>query len=318
MRIRATVAGVLISLCQIAAQGAPYEGFPAADFTRGERAEPGSGSIGVYSHYRRFDRVYQNDDHLAAAGDPRHSRFTPTMIFERRFSRTLSTAVKWHNAVIRTNVAQPGGGRTIDDLTALGDVYLYGIWNPWLGDVPEGHEHTFLDLHNLTFAGGFKFDVGAEDPQFGAAPGADFRRTATGNPGTNEIVAAVGYVGHWNESAWLYSYSQYLIPVDETVFGMKPGNRLESQYGISWIANERTQVFGQIGYIHQERGKGGSIPAAVTNSGLVEVSVTPGLTLDIYKGWGIEAAVTVPLYHKVRGTQLTGREDLFLGIYKPF
>lgn len=296
----------------------PYENFPAADFTRGEKSAPGEGFIGIFSHYRRFNKIYAGDNQVPNTLDEKHSRFTPTLIGEYRWSERFAASIKVHNAVIRTSTLDGTGNRHVDNLTAPGDFYVYGIYSPWRNTVHSEREYSFFDRRNLSIVLGGKADIGHEDPQIPGAPGSEFRRTATGLPGVHEAVVGAVYTGHINDRLWAYSYGQYLIPLDETVFGMRPGNRLESQHGISWLPNEHLQIFGQVGYIHEDQGSGGRFQSLVNKSGGTYWLFSPGLTVDMTNGYGLEFAVQFPIAGSVRGQQLVGGEDYFFGIYKAF
>ncbi len=297
---------------------APYESFPAPDFTRGERGDVGEFSIGMYTHFRRFDALISGSKRVANTRDIHHERWIPALILDYRFTERFAVSVKAHGASIRTNLLDNDlVTRRINNTTIPGDVFVYGIWHPWLEKDPNA-PYSFWDRRNLGFVAGPKFDFDREDPQVGVAPGADFRHGPFG-AGSNEALAGFVYTGHINDKIWLYHYSQYLIPLDRNVFGMKPGERYESQLlGISYLPNDVVQLFCSVNAGYEWSGSGGRIASAPANTGGTKVFLNPGITADFAHGWGTEISVNYPLYGNLHGIQLEGREDLFFGFYKTF
>lgn len=296
---------------------APYEHIPAPDFTRGERGAVHEFSIGVYSHYRRFDVPVSGTKRVVNSSDIHDVRFIPVEIIDYRFSERFAVSIKQHNAVIRTSqLDRDGATRRLSEVAMPGDVFLYGIFHPWLGG-SNNHEYSLWDRRNLGFVAGPKIDLGHEDPQLGTSPGADFRHAPFG-PGSNEALAGFVYTGHVNDKVWLYHYSQFILPLDRTRSGFRPGARYESQFlGVSWLPNDAVQLFCSANLGYERPGHNG-LPGEAANSGGTKVFLNPGITADFAHGYGTEIAVNLPVYGNLRGTQLEGHEDLFFGFYKVF
>lgn len=303
----------------VAAAAAPYEDFPAADFTRGERETVGERSIGLYTHFRSFDRIYSGDRRVSNISDVSNRIWVPALIANARFSEAFAISIKAHGAVIRTSLLDAAGRRQVGSLNGMGDIFLYGIWSPWRSGAAQDHSHSFFDLHNFSLVAGPKFDLSYKDPGIGTVAGAEFRQTgAAAGESAHEAVFGAGYTGHLNERAWLYAYGQFLVPVNNTPWGMRPGKRSENQLGISWLPSRNVQLFIQTAYTHLTRSSGGRFPDISYNSGGNFVFLGTGTTMDVWNRFGFELAINFPIYQKVRGTQLVGNEDYFFGIYRAF
>lgn len=312
--------GAFVALwASLAIAAAPYEDFPAADFTRGERDKVGERSIGLYTHFRTFDKTYSGDRRVSNASDIDNRIWVPALIATARFSERFAVTIKAHGAVIRTSLLDAAGQRQVSNLNGFGDVFIYGLWSPWRDKTVGNHQHSFFDLHNLTFAAGPKFDLSYKDPGIGTVAGTEFRQTgAAAGESAHEAVFGSGYTGHLNDRAWLYFYSQVLVPLNNTPWGMRPGERSESQLGLSWLPNSKVQLFAQTAFTHFARSSGGRFPAIADNSGGDILFLGAGMTMDVWKRFGFELAVNAPIYQRARGAQLVGNEDWFFGIYRTF
>jgi len=79
--------------------------------------------------------------------------------------------------------------------------------------------------------------------------------------------------------------------------------RVSDKVGASWLPGEALQLFVEAEYAWQDRGQGGRLAPAVQNSGGHLVTLTPGMTVDVQAGWGIELSMGFPLVHEVNGVQ---------------
>jgi hypothetical protein len=315
-RLSFSIACALVLFPRAALARAPYEDFRAADLARGERLSLGEISLGLYSHYQQFSELFEDGKSFDGASEIHFVRWVPVLFADYQPLPQLRGTMIVHGGIIDTDLHEAGTGRRLKgSIAGLADILLIAQWSPWLGDIPADHEHTFFDLHNLSFVAAPKIDLSNQDDEVGLVPGAAFRRTSSG---AHEIDTGIVYTGHVNDASWIYLFVQGAYPFSRNNFGLRPGLRLAEKIGFSWLPNEALQLFFEAEHSFQARADGGRIPAAVENSGGNLVTVTPGMTVDIAAGFGIELSLTLPVLSKLRGTQPEADFDLFFGLYKSF
>jgi len=294
----------------------PYQDFPAADFTRGERPPTGEFSLGAYTHYQRFDNVASPGTNIDGASEIHNTRWVPVLFLDYQATPKWRINFIMHSAVVETDLIEAGtGARRTDSIGGLTDIFLIGVWSPFMNGEPPKEKYHFLDYHNLSFAFGPKFDLSSESDLAGVVPGGVLLRTGTG---AHDFNIGMVYTGDVNDKIWMYYFAQGTFPLSDNNFGFKPGISFSNKIGASWVPNHVLQLFLEVEFASQARGAGGTIPAAIVNSGGQSLKITPGLTADIGKGWGIELSGAIPVHSWLNGEQPDITLDIFFGFYKAF
>ncbi len=295
---------------------APFEDFPAADFTRGEKAPVGEVSIGVYTHYQRFDNVAPEGESIDGAAEIHDQRWIPVMIVDYQPTAKWKFTSFLHAAVLESDIRVAGSlERETETLGGLSDLILVGLWSPWSKKDYGEHKHHFFDAHNLSFAFGPKFDLSRQSDNAGTQPGGVLLRTGNG---AHEGNVGLVYSAYLNDVAWLYYFAQGSFPFTDNNFGMLPGNRFFNKIGASWLPHPILQLFLEVNFSLEGKGRGGDLPQVIPNTGGEILSLTQGLTVDIWRGWGMEVSGSFPLKTWLNGNQPKMGLDLFFGFYKVF
>jgi hypothetical protein len=184
-----------------------------------------------------------------------------------------------------------------------------------IGDVRAlARYQGFSPDHNWGVQAGLKLPTGSTDNVFFAGPqtGEIVDRGLQPGTGTTDLLFGLYRFGSLSRD-WDY-FAQVLGQVAlNSSDGFRPGNGLNVNFGVRYAGFEHVTPQLQINVRAESRESGPN--ADVENSGATLAYLSPGVTVDIAKGFSLYGFFQVPIYQRVTGYQIEPRYTVSVGVH---
>lgn len=150
---------------------------------------------------------------------------------------------------------------------------------------------------------GLKLATGSHTATFDSGPevGELIDRGLQAGTGTSDMLLGAYRFADINDNFDYFIQAGYKVPLRERE-GYKPGNQLNTDIGIRWIANKGWRPQLNLNAKFESRDKG--VNSDADNSGGNTFYLNPGITVDLVKNLKGYAFIQLPLYMYVNGYQL--------------
>ena len=164
-------------------------------------------------------------------------------------------------------------------------------------------------LFNHDMSGGWGMQFGLKLPTCGFHQAFDGGPQAGGaldrglqlGTGTTDALAGVSYFGRPTANLGWFAQALLQRPLDERE-DFRPSTSLNLNAGVRWLNTSRVTPELQVNARFEGREGGGQ--ADYDNSGATVISVSPGVSVDLWRDLDVFAFVQVPVYQRVNGLQL--------------
>lgn len=160
---------------------------------------------------------------------------------------------------------------------------------------------------------GLKLPTGKHDYNFSSGPqaGMPLDRSLQPGSGSTDLILGVYHYGTLNRN-WDWFAQGIFQTAIKTLDDYRPGNALNLNTGVRYIAFDNIVPQLQINAQTRQRDTGVSADPANTGGNLVYLS--PGITVTLNKSTKIYSFIQVPVYQYVEGLQLAPRWNASVGL----
>lgn len=160
---------------------------------------------------------------------------------------------------------------------------------------------------------GLKLPTGKHDYNFSSGPEAatPLDRSLQPGSGSTDLILGVYHYGTLNRN-WDWFAQGIFQTAIKTLDGYRPGNALNLNTGVRYMAFDNIVPQLQINAQTRQRDTGASADPANTGGKLVYLS--PGITVTLNKSTKIYSFIQVPVYQYVEGLQLAPRWNASVGL----
>ena len=160
---------------------------------------------------------------------------------------------------------------------------------------------------------GLKLPTGKRDYNFSSGPqaGMSLDRSLQPGSGSTDLILGVHHYGTLNRN-WDWFAQGVFQTAIKTLNGYRPGNALNLNTGVRYMAFDNIVPQLQINAQTRQRDTGASADPANTGGNLVYLS--PGITVTLNKSTKIYSLIQVPVYQYVEGLQLAPRWNASVGL----
>jgi hypothetical protein len=157
-----------------------------------------------------------------------------------------------------------------------------------------------------------KWPTGAHDVVFasGTEAGEPLDRGLQPGSGTTDLLLGIYRFGTLNQDWDYFAQALAQIPLDSQD-GFRPGDSLNANFGLRYVANETVVPEIQINSRVVRRDSG--IDADADNSGGTLVDLSPGMSVKVGDKMSLFGFVQVPLWQRVNGLQLAPHYTVSIG-----
>ncbi|MHB1176366.1 MAG: transporter family protein [Sulfuriferula sp.] len=160
---------------------------------------------------------------------------------------------------------------------------------------------------------GLKLPTGKHDYSFSSGPGAGtpLDRSLQPGSGSTDLILGVYRYGTLNKNWDWFAQGLFQASI-KTLHGYRPGNALNLNTGVRYMAFDKIVPQLQINAQTRQRDAGANADPANTGGKLVYLS--PGLTVALNKSTKIYGFIQIPVYQYVEGLQLAPRWNASVGL----